>query len=67
MLIMTNKSGDLLSEIGMETVEGDDFEQMLELLATTAKAEGRHFLAYLLTMALMEARNEDFPTGYSHH
>jgi hypothetical protein len=37
---------------------GDDFERMLELLIAIAKTERRPFLAYLLAMALMEARNE---------
>jgi hypothetical protein len=37
--------------------QGDDFERMLELLIAIAKADGRPFLAYLLGMALMEARN----------
>ncbi len=36
----------------------DDFEQALELLVAIAEREGRDFLAYLLTMALVHAREE---------
>lgn len=36
----------------------DDVEEMLEILVKIANAEGREFLAYLLGMALMEARNK---------
>ncbi|MFO7478680.1 MAG: hypothetical protein R6X03_10115 [Methyloceanibacter sp.] len=34
-----------------------DFEEMLEALIVLAQGEGRDFLAYLLRMALIEARN----------
>ena len=34
-----------------------DFEEMLEALIVLAQGEGRGFLAYLLRMALIEARN----------
>lgn len=37
--------------------DGDDFEDALEALIRLAKGEGRDFLAYLLRMALIEARN----------
>jgi hypothetical protein len=37
----------------------EDLEQMLELMIAVARADGRPFLAYLLGMALMEARNGD--------
>ena len=36
----------------------DDVEEMLEILVKIARCEGREFLAYLLGMALMEARNK---------
>ena len=32
----------------------DDVEEMLEILMKIAQSEGREFLAYLLSMALME-------------
>jgi hypothetical protein len=38
--------------------DGDDVEQMLEILMKIAQSEGRDFLAYLLSMALIEARNQ---------
>ena len=47
--------------------EGDDLEEMLEILARIAKSEGRDFLAYLLRMALMEARNHNAPTTHLSH
>ena len=37
---------------------GDDFEEVLELLIKLAQSEQREFLAYLLRMALIEARND---------
>ena len=40
----------------------DDLEQILEALVAMAQSDGRDFLAYLLRMALMEARNQD-PSG----
>jgi hypothetical protein len=36
----------------------DDVEQALENLIAIAEREGRDFLAYLLTMALVHAREE---------
>jgi hypothetical protein len=45
----------------------DEVEEMLELLLTIAKAEGREFLAYLLCMALMEARNKPPAQTYLSH
>ena len=58
-LIPDGSRGDLL--------EGDDLEEMLEILARIAKSEGRDFLAYLLRMALMEARNHNAPTNFVSH
>lgn len=37
--------------------DDDDFETMLELLLKLAQSERREFLAYLLRMALIEARS----------
>lgn len=47
--------------------DGDDVEEMLEILIKIAQSEGRDFLAYLLRMALIEARNQPPPTTYSSH
>ena len=38
--------------------DGDDFEELLEALIRLAQSERRDFLAYLLRMALIEARNQ---------
>jgi len=47
--------------------ESDDFEEMLEILIRIAQSEGREFLVYLLSMALIEARNHASPkTCLSH-
>ena len=46
---------------------GDDVEEMLEILMKIAQSEGREFLAYLLGMALMEARNQPSPLTYLSH
>ena len=43
-----------------DLLEGDDLEEMLEIL-------DRKFLAYLLRMALMEARNHNAPTTHLSH
>ena len=48
-------------------LEGDDLEEMLELLTGIAQSEGREFLAYLLRMALMEARNHNAPPTHLSH
>jgi hypothetical protein len=40
---------------------------MLEILIGTAQSDGRDFLAYLLRMALMEARNHNAPTTHLSH
>jgi hypothetical protein len=48
-------------------LEGDDLEEMLELLTAIAQSEGREFLAYLLRMALMEARNHNAPPTHLSH
>jgi hypothetical protein len=50
-----------------DLLEGDDLEEMLEILARIAQSEGREFLAYLLRMALMEARNQNAPTTHLSH
>jgi hypothetical protein len=50
-----------------DLLEEDDLEEMLEILAKIAKSEGRDFLAYLLRMALMEARNHNAPTTHLSH
>jgi hypothetical protein len=47
--------------------EGDDFEEMLEILIRLAQSDGREFLAYLLSMALMEARNNPAQHTYLSH
>jgi hypothetical protein len=43
------------------SLDGDELEEMLEILIGIAQAEGRDFLAYLLRMALMEACNHNTP------
>jgi hypothetical protein len=48
-------------------LEGDDLEEMLEILIRIAHSEGREFLAHLLRMALMEARNHNVPTTHLPH
>jgi len=45
----------------------DDFEEMLEIMIRIAQSEGREFLAYLLSMALMEARNDAAKPNYLSH
>ena len=50
-----------------DLLEGDDLEEMLEILTGIAQSEGREFLAYLLRMALMEARNHNAPTTHLSH
>lgn len=47
--------------------DGDDFEEMLEILVRIAQTDGREFLAYLLSMALMEARNNASQLTYLPH
>jgi hypothetical protein len=47
--------------------DGDDVEQMLEILVEIAQSEGREFLVYLLSMALIEARNHTSPKTYLTH
>jgi hypothetical protein len=47
--------------------QGDDVEEMPEILMKIAQSEGREFLAYLLGMALMEARNQASPPTYLSH
>jgi hypothetical protein len=44
-----------------------DFEENLEALIVIAQSERRNFLAYLLFMALMEAREEDRGRISTHH
>ena len=47
--------------------DGDDFEEMLEIMIRIAQSEGREFLAYLLSMALMETRNDAAKPTYLSH
>ena len=47
--------------------ECDDVEQMLEILMKIAQSDGREFLAYLLSMALIEARNRVPPKSHLSH
>jgi hypothetical protein len=54
-------------ECRMPLTQGDDVEEMLEILTKIAQSEGREFLAYLLGMALMEARNQPSPPTYLSH
>ena len=44
-----------------------NFEQVLETLIVIAQGRGRNFLAYLLIMALMHAREEDLGQVDLHH
>jgi hypothetical protein len=48
-------------------LEGDELEEMLEILIGIAQSDGREFLAYLLRMALMEARNNAAQHIYLSH
>jgi hypothetical protein len=50
-----------------QLTDGDDVEQMLEILIKIARSEGRDFLAYLLSMALIEARHHVSPKTYFSH
>ena len=52
---------DFIPEARSGSLEGDELEEMLEILIGIAQVEGRNFLAYLLRMALMEARNDNAP------
>jgi len=47
--------------------DGDDFEEMVEILIKIAQSERRDFLVYLLRMALIEARNHRPPETYLSH
>ena len=47
--------------------DSDDFEETLEILTRIAQSEGREFLAYLLRMALIEARHHTPPKTYLSH
>ena len=59
---------DFVSGDGRMPVTYDDnVEEMLEILMKIAQSEGREFLAYLLGMALMEARNQPSPPTYLSH
>lgn len=51
----------------MQLAQGDDVEEMLEILMKIAQSEGHEFLAYLLGMALMEARNQPASPTYLSH
>jgi hypothetical protein len=49
---------DVNPDIGRRVLaENEDFEEVLELLIELAQSEQRDFLAYLLRMALIEARH----------
>ena len=53
---------DFVIEEGQsQLTDGDDVEQMLEILIKIARSENRDFLAYLLSMALIEARHYASP------
>jgi hypothetical protein len=45
----------------------DDDDRILEALVGIAQSEGRDFPAYLLRMALMEARNRNLPGIHVSH
>jgi hypothetical protein len=49
------------------SLDGDEFEEMLKVLIGIAQVEGRDFLAYLLRMAPMEARNHNAPPTHLPH
>jgi hypothetical protein len=51
----------------IQLLNSDDAEEMLEILMKIAKSEGREFSAYLLGMALMEARNQSSAPRYFSH
>lgn len=57
----------VIGEGRIELPHCDDVEEMLEILMKIAQAEGREFLAYLLSMALIEARNQVPPRPYLSH
>jgi hypothetical protein len=57
----------VIGEGRIELPQCDDVEEMLEILMKIAQAEGREFLAYLLSMALIEARNQVHPRPYLSH
>jgi len=59
-------SDDFVIEDGQGQLT-DDVEQMLEILIKIARSEGRDFLAYLLSMALIEARHHVPPKTYLWH
>lgn len=50
-----------------DLIPDDSRSDLLEILARIAQSEGREFLAYLLRMALMEARNHNAPTTHLSH
>jgi len=61
-------SDDFVIEDGQgQLTDGDDVEQMLEILIKIARSKGRDFLAYLLSMALIEARHHVPPKTYLWH
>ena len=59
-------SDDFVIEDGQGQLT-DDVEQMLEILIKIARSKGRDFLAYLLSMALIEARHHVPPKTYLWH
>ena len=59
---MSDKSPQLIEVLETRTQTGRvEFEEILELLSAMARSEGRDFLAYLLTMALVESREGERP------
>ena len=61
-------SEDFIPEGSLRShLDGDELEEMLEILIGIAQAEGRDFLAHLLRMALMEALNHNAPPTHLPH
>ena len=59
-------SDDFVIEDGQGQLT-DDVEQMLEILIKIARSEGRDFLTYFLSMALIEARHHVPPKTHLWH
>ncbi len=64
---MSDEDFIVMAESQSPLPEGDDFEEMLEIMIRLAQSDGREFLAYLLSMALMEARNDPAQHTYLSH
>lgn len=65
--VMSDEDFIIPGESQDRTPDGDDFEEMLEILIRIAQSEGREFLAYLLSMALIEARHHASPETHVPH